>query len=379
MSDVSAAVPRRLKVAALMDTHIVSGPGRQLAASIPPLRAAGVEVMPLLFHRRPRPVSAYRDYLMAQGLPFLLVEESGRADVRLVSRVASALREYGPDIVQTHSYRPTTLTWLLRAWRTQPWRWVGFFHGLTSENATVRAYHALDRRLLARADRVVVVARPQLALFAHCAGRVRVLPNAMLPGRPLSPDAAAVQLIEGLPRPRISVVGRLSHEKGADLFLHAIATILREGIEVSAILAGDGPERPALECLAQELGIRERVTFLGHLADPDAVYAGSDLVVLPSRSEGMPNALLEALVAGRPVVSTDAGAVPDIMALAGTAVGSMVPREDVVALAAAIQYELRRQPVPEAVHGRQLVLARYDLSHRVGALRALYEEVLSTP
>jgi glycosyltransferase involved in cell wall biosynthesis len=93
----------------------------------------------------------------------------------------------------------------------------------------------------------------------------------------------------------------------------------------------------------------------------------------------MPNALLEALMAGRPVVSTDVGAVPDILGIAGGDVGSMVPRGDAAALARAIRFELERQPAPGAEAGRALVRERFSLSHRVAALRSMYEEVLSRP
>lgn len=374
--------PRRpVKVAALMDTVIISGPGRQLAAVIPPLRALDVEVVPVLFHRLPRPVPAYASYLDDRGIPYVMLRESGRGDLRLLGRLNTLLRDLAPDIVQTHSYRPTTLTWLLRRWRRQPWRWVGFFHGLTNENALVRTYHALDRRLLAGADRVVVMARPQLDLFRHCASRASVLANAMLPdAQQATPgDAALAGRLRVLPRPRIAVVGRLSQEKGVDIFLEGFAALTREGMSASAILAGDGPERQALEELASSLGIREQVTFLGHLPSTGVVYAESEMVVLPSRSEGMPNALLEALMADRPVVSTDVGAVPDIMAVAGTGVGSMVPRGDAAALARAMRFELERQPAPGAEAGRAVVREHYSLSHRVGALRMLYDEVLAQP
>ncbi len=372
---------RPLKVAALMDTVIISGPGRQLAAVIPPLREQDVEVVPVLFHRHPRPVSAYARYLEDRGIPFVMLEESGRGDVRLLGRLDRLLRDLAPDIVQTHSYRPTTLTWLLRRWQRQPWRWVGFFHGLTNENAMVRAYHALDRRLLRGADRVIVMARPQLELFAPCATRTTVLGNAMLPdAQQATPgDAALAERLRALPRPRIAVVGRLSHEKGADIFLEAFAALTRDGVSASAVLAGDGPERQALEALASSLGIRDQVTFLGHLLSTGVVYAESEMVVLPSRSEGMPNALLEALMAGRPVVSTDVGAVPDILAVAGEDVGSMVRRGDPEALARAMRYELERQPAPGAEAGRTVVRERYSLPHRVTALRTMYDEVLSRP
>lgn len=368
-----------ISVAAIIDTAIVSGPGRQLAAVVPPLRQLGVEVLPVLFHRHPRPSSLYSEYLRARAIPHITIEESGRGDARVINRLDDVLRERRPDIVQTHSYRPTTLAWILRRWRRRPWHWVGFFHGLTSENLSVRLYHRLDRRLLAAADQVLVVARPQLDLFPHCRGRVQVIDNAMLPEDSPDPagDAAVHERLCTLQRPLISVVGRLSSEKGVDLFIRAFARLCREGVEGTAVVAGDGPERRSLEALAADLRVMDRIVFLGHLPSARMVHTESDLVVLPSRSEGMPNSLLEAMAAGKPVVATDVGAVPDILGLAGADVGSLVRRGSVEALASAMRFELGRQPAPRVESARERVRDRYSLSHRAAVLREVYDRVLA--
>ncbi len=208
-----------IRVAALMDTIQVSGPGRQLAAVIPSLAAAGIAVKVVLFHRSGRPRPPYADFLADAGIDHAVLSERGRFDLALVGRVASLLDGWAPDIVQTHSYRPTAIAYALRR-RGARWRWLGFFHGTTNENLKVRVYHWLDRHLLAAADRIVVMSRPQAERFGGAGQRVRQIHNAVLPAPAdgLLDDALSAR-IASIPGPRVGVIGRLSHEKGVDLFL----------------------------------------------------------------------------------------------------------------------------------------------------------------
>ena len=110
-------------------------------------------------------------------------------------------------------------------------------------------------------------------------------------------------------------VGRLAHEKGHDVLLRALDTVLRAGVDMHLTLVGDGPQRAALESLVAELGMQDAVTFTGVLLDDavaDAMYS-ADLFVLPSRSEGFGVALIEAMATGLPVVATRSGGPDDIV------------------------------------------------------------------
>jgi glycosyltransferase involved in cell wall biosynthesis len=104
--------------------------------------------------------------------------------------------------------------------------------------------------------------------------------------------------------PRLLTVGRLSAEKGIDLLIRAIPTIQLQFPRVHLLVLGTGPEEAALNRLNQELNLEETITFAGYQQNPAAFCAGATLFVLPSRYEGMPNALLEAAAAGLPLVAT---------------------------------------------------------------------------
>jgi glycosyltransferase involved in cell wall biosynthesis len=103
--------------------------------------------------------------------------------------------------------------------------------------------------------------------------------------------------------PHLLYVGRLSHEKGADLLLHALAIARKTHPQIHLTILGTGLEETALHAMTTLLGLDNAVTFAGH-TDPTRYFAEATLFVLPSRYEGMPNALLEAAAAGLPVVAT---------------------------------------------------------------------------
>lgn len=138
------------------------------------------------------------------------------------------------------------------------------------------------------------------------------------------------------PGPMLVAVGELSRRKGYDVLLRALARL--DDPEVHLAVAGDGAERDVLRALARDLGVEERVHWLGHRRDVAAVLAAADAYVSASRSEGMAVAMLEAMTVGRPVVATDVGGVRDALApRAGRpAAGWIVPPEAPDALAAAL-------------------------------------------
>lgn len=128
---------------------------------------------------------------------------------------------------------------------------------------------------------------------------------------------------EGSPPPitatdlrKIAFVGRLSREKGADVLLHALHILKSKDESFELTIAGDGPEREALVRLAGELGIAASVRFLGHVADASQlrdVFLSAGILVVPSRTEGVPMAILEGMTLGRAIVASRAGGIPSVI------------------------------------------------------------------
>ncbi|WP_216901856.1 glycosyltransferase [Synechococcus sp. CCY 9618] len=162
--------------------------------------------------------------------------------------------------------------------------------------------------------------------------RLELLPN------PLPAGVGRGGAIEAVPQQReLLAVARLVHQKGLDLLIRALASLGGDSTcaDWRLVLVGDGPERAALAALAAREGVADRVLFEGFKSDPVRYMARASVFVLPSRFEGMPNALLEAMASGLAVVVSDASPGPLEMVDPGVN-GLVVPSEDVEALADAL-------------------------------------------
>lgn len=173
--------------------------------------------------------------------------------------------------------------------------------------------------------------------------------------------------------PVLVTAGRLTHQKGFDLLLRAFA-LAQAQRPMKLIILGDGPKKTKLEKLARKLGIAAHVAFAGHVSNPVSYFRRADLFVLPSRWEGLSNALLEAFAAGTPVVATRC---PGSVELLGDgAYGSLVDVGDVEALSQAVVAAL------EKPHSRASQLQRakdYDLASTLDAyVRIIREELAKT-
>jgi len=136
--------------------------------------------------------------------------------------------------------------------------------------------------------------------------------------------------------PMIVGHGRLNAEKGWEILIRALVRVHGEFPGARLRILGEGEDLAELESLAESLGIRDRCDFPGFIADPLALLEGADVYVLPSRSEGMPNSLLEAIALGLPCVSTDCPTGPAEILEGGGQFGRLVPVDDVEAMASAL-------------------------------------------
>lgn len=364
-----------LRVLALMDGRTVTGPLRQLAAVVSPLREAGIDLRVVVFKRRGMVVEPHVQFLRGQGIDPTILTDRTALDPAPLRQFNELVRTWKPVVVQTHGYRPTAIAWF-SGLAGRSWRWIGWFHGATTENRKVRLYHTLDRLLLPSADQVVVVADAHAARFARARAKLELVYNASLDPAPVAGGAGSPvkAQLEQLTHPRLAVVGRLSPEKGTDVMLRALVRLRERSVHATLAIAGDGPEREALEQLSDQLGLADVVRFLGHVDDVRVVYQNTDVVVLPSHSEGLPNTLLEALRAARPVVATTVGAIPVV--LSDPEAGVLVAPADPGALADGIVRSLPLMTSEGARIARLRTVERFGLPARVQRHLDLYEKVL---
>lgn len=230
--------------------------------------------------------------------------------------VAELCRELRPAVVHTHGYRPDVLDAGVARRAGIPV--VTTVHGFTGGDGRNRVYEWLQRRAFRRFDAVVAVSQPLKTRLVHAGvreERVHVVQNAFVPDAwrdaraALSREPARRAL--GLKATDFVVgwVGRLSHEKGADVLLDALGQV--GDLPLVASLVGDGTERRRLEEQARGLGLNGRVRWCGAVPDAAALFQAFDLFVLSSRTEGSPMVLFEAMDAGVPVIATSVGGVPE--------------------------------------------------------------------
>jgi glycosyltransferase involved in cell wall biosynthesis len=225
----------------------------------------------------------------------------------------------------------------------------------------------MERALTGVTDRVVCVSAAVKDHLAHIGGlpekKMVVIPNAI--------DTAPFDHIApgkiGKPA-RLITVGRLARVKGQDVLLRALPHLGDSVAEV--VVVGDGPQGPHLRRLASQLGVASKVTFMGARDDIPELLSQADLFVAPSRSEGLPVAVLEAMAAARPVVATAVGGTCEVL----EGVGWLVPPRDPEALAHAIESALA---APDLVDqkiktARDRVKRRYGLHRMVTDYLQLY-------
>jgi glycosyltransferase involved in cell wall biosynthesis len=179
--------------------------------------------------------------------------------------------------------------------------------------------------------------------------------------------------------PLVGAVARLQPEKGIANFLKAAARVYPSCPEARFLVVGDGPLRGELLRLADRLGLRESVRFLGHRADARALIGRFDVLVVPSLTEGTPLIVLEAMAAGVPVIASAVGGIPDQVRHGGE--GLLVPPDDTDALVDAL-LELLRDPdrarlLGEA--GRSRANSEFSHAAMVRKIEVVYEAALGLP
>jgi glycosyltransferase involved in cell wall biosynthesis len=183
----------------------------------------------------------------------------------------------------------------------------------------------------------------------------------------------------GIPAGRFIVgwVGRMTAIKRTDDVLIGFRKLREQGVDAVLCMVGDGPDRDQIELRARDLGIVKDTLFLGYQEDVAQYFAAFDAMVLPSANEGTPVTAIEALAAGRPVVATRVGGVPDVVREGQD--GFLVEAGDTDALAERLARlandpELRRRM---GAVGRERVLPRYAVTRLLDDMDRLYRELLA--
>jgi glycosyltransferase involved in cell wall biosynthesis len=296
-----------------------------------------------------------------------------RIDFLFARRLRRVLRAGAFDLVHTHLYASTIAASLAT---------IGMGCALVvtvhSEGKWQRRIaRAVSGRMYRSADALVAVSEPiaQQLTARHRVARERtvVIANALYLPAPASTTELPSWCGAGLV---VGVVCRLHRDKGVDVLLDAMARVLARRPDVQTVVVGDGPQRDHLQRKACVLGLRDRVRFLGCRHGARSLISTFDLLIVPSRTEGSPIVVLEAMAAGVPVVASRVGGIPD--QIRHGVDGLLVPADNARELAKAIE-QLLSQPATRrefAAEGRRHVAHQFAYRNLLNGMECVYAQAL---
>jgi len=299
-------------------------------------------------------------------------------------RLLRLVRQLKPDLILSGMFQLNFLVLLLRPFfpaRTRV---------LARQNGTVSSALAfgglpwytrlLYRLLYRRADKVICQTR---AMAEDLASELK-LPENRLAVLPNPVDVEEIRAAIGRqrqqpwsgPSPHLLAVGRLTREKGFDWLLRALVPVRKKYPEACLLIAGTGPEETALKAERHALGLDSAVRFAGYVSPPWPFFAQATLFVLPSRHEGLPNALLEAAAAGLPIVALPAsGGLVDL--LRGQPGVWLAPESTAEALSASLLAALGSlQPEERFAHP---FVEQFRIGHAIETYEQLIDATLAAP
>jgi glycosyltransferase involved in cell wall biosynthesis len=307
----------------------------------------------------------------------------GLAAAPLAARsLGHVCQEHGAALIHSHDARSALTAYLLT--RVRPIPWIAHVHGWlgSTHSARGRAYERVEKCLIRGADLVLAgslaTMREALAVGVR---RVRLVANSIEVTDPSdwAPDVARVREENGASRDTVllATVGRLHRGKGQAVLLRSMATLTRLGLDVRAVIVGEGPDLEALQRLSLDLGLQNRVILRGFCPDVRPYLAAADIFVAPSLKESLPLTVLEAMALGRAVVASRVGDIPDVIrdGVNGILVSPGDDADLSDALRSLIFDAARRQRIGDAA--RDVITGRFAIESMTRALEAAYSDVLA--
>jgi glycosyltransferase involved in cell wall biosynthesis len=353
----------QIPVAVFLNSFYPGGTERQMIELIRGLDRTRFEVHAVCLNRegawlaRAESVAPVTEFFVKGGL-------ARRATLARAMEFTRWCRERRIEVVQTCDFYANAFALPAAALANVPVR-IGSRRELAPDKTNAQLW--LQRQAYRCAHAVVANSSAAAALLRRegiSGARIRVIPNGVAGGSHARREWRPIRAL--------LTVANLRREKAHEILLDAVARLAPAHPDLRVRVAGDGPRAAELRALAATLGIADRVSFLGHRDDVDALLAEADVFVLPSRSEAFPNSVVEAMAAGLPVVATTVGGLPELVQPGRT--GLLVPPDDGAALARAIASLIAHPERARALGdtARETVARRYSFDRMVRAFERLY-------
>lgn len=288
-----------------------------------------------------------------------------RLDFRAIYKIRKTLAQY--DVVHTHDYKSLMYVSCAKLLMKKP-RIFHHIHGALGNSRMERIYAAIENFLIKFVDGVITVSdaqRDELRHHYHNVPVIKQIDNGVFVP-PAEPTPVADETL------RIVMVARFTPEKNHTLALNVLSALIKQGTRAHLTLLGDGPLLEGMRSLAQESDLISAITFVGFTREVGIWLNKADVLLITSRTEGMPMAMLEAMAAGLAVVSTGVGQIPQIIRAAecgclADSTEGLAGQLQVLAASPAYRAEL-------GIRGRNYVLQHCSVEKQIADIHAFYEE-----
>lgn len=323
-----------------------------------------------------------REKAELKGTELISILDHGPLDFKVISQLLNICRQHRVTIWHGHDYKSNLLGLILH--HVWPMRLVTTVHGWVEKTRRTPLYYWIDRCTLRFYEKVICVSDD---LYETCRqygvpkSRCLLLENGIDVTdfqRRQSVEQAKSAL--GIPAEQllIGAVGRLSAEKGFDLLIRSVDSLIKQGHRLNLMIFGEGNEQANLQNLIDESGHNDRIKLMGFRTDLRPCYEAMDLFVLSSLREGLPNVVLEAMAMEVPVLSTSVAGIPRLIQhdVNGYLINSGSMEELTIGLATLLGNTSLRTRYRQTA--RQTVESKFSFAVRMEKLSRLYDEMMSS-
>ena len=321
--------------------------------------------------------------LIKQGIPVHSLGLSSVYDPWAVIRITKFLDGANYDIIHVHLF-PSSLFASLASLKFKKLCWIFTEHSVWNRRRQWKWFKPIDRFIYSRYVQILAVSTPVqdslIAWLPEFTAKTQVLPNAVNINQfVISVTTRNAKRQELGIRPEQTVllfIGRLTEAKGVDVLLRALSGAEEWEENCVLLIVGEGSQKKYLENLGQSLGLVRKVRFLGVCEDIPELLAAADVFVLPSRWEGLPMVILEAMAAGKLIIATTVGGIPEVIEDGKT--GLLVRAEDVESLRNVLESVVADVSLREklGVAAKNRVKQLFSIETRMRQLISIYNDIL---
>ena len=365
----------------LIDTYRIGGPGKTIINAARYIDSGRYRVHVASFTSLDPHRNEFAAAVRAAGIPYLQLTETRRFNLSHLSQLREYIQQHNVRLLHTHGYRSDVFGYL--AARRRPVALVTTHHGWIRNNSRQLMFAKLALNLCRRFHGVELVSerlRDELPASLRRSDRVAVVRNSIVL-QDYAPRGCRDEIRNALDitgdQPLLGVIGRLSIEKGCLEMLEAFRLVAAERPQTRLLFLGEGPLHGQILARVAELGLQARVRLVPHQREIQPYYEALDVVVSPSRTEGLSNVILESLTVGKPVVATRVGGNAEIIAdgVSGLLVNSMQPDQLAAAIIRVLDDTVLRETLIRG--GTARVREEFAFQTRMRREELFYEDALA--